>query len=100
MRPLRVYIGYDGREHEAFVVAEKTARRFGCETIPLYEERLRYAGLLTRPLDTRGQMWDLNSGAPQSTRFATARFWTPLLAHSGPCLFTDSDVVFMRDPTA
>lgn len=38
------------------------------------------------------------SGQPQSTEFALTRFWVPLLAHSGWCLFVDCDVVFMRDP--
>src|SRR5574337_1023487 len=95
---MRVYIGWDSRELEAYRVASSTALRFYCEVVPLYEERLRLAGLLTRPLDRRGQMWDLNSNAPQSTEFAVARFFVPLLAHSGWCLFADADVVFMDNP--
>jgi hypothetical protein len=95
---MKVYIGWDSRERKAFNVAEQTARGFGCDVIPLYEDRLRCAGLLTRPVDRRGQMWDLNSNAPQSTEFAIARFFVPLLAHSGWCLFADADVVFMEDP--
>ena len=95
---LRVYIGHELREQAAYDVAAETARSFGCEAIPLYEERLRYNGILTRPKDTRGQMWDINSAAPQSTSFAIARFAVPMLAHSGWALFVDCDVVFMRDP--
>lgn len=97
---LRVYLGFDGRkaEREAFAVAERTARRFGCEVIPLYEERLRACGLLTRPTDRRGGIWDLISNAPASTDFAITRFFVPLLAHSGLALFADCDVQFCEDP--
>ena len=95
---MRVYIGHDRREEHAFSVAERTARSFGCDVFPLYEDRLRYAGVLTRPKDTRGQHWDFASGAPQSTDFAIARFAVPIIAHSGLALFVDCDVVFMADP--
>jgi lipopolysaccharide biosynthesis glycosyltransferase len=97
---MRVYIGHDQRPSElaAFDVAAKTARRFGCEVIPLYEERLRLSGMLTRPMDRRGGMWDLNSDAAQSTEFAISRFLVFLLAHSGWVLFGDCDLVFLEDP--
>lgn len=95
---MNIYIGFDTREQDAYAVAEKTARSFGCGVFPVYEERLRMLGLLTRPLDRRSQMWDLNSSAPQSTEFAISRFFVPLLAHSGWCLAVDCDVVFMEDP--
>ncbi len=95
---MRVYIGHDSREQAAWDVAAKTARSFGCDVFPIYEDKLRIAGLLTRPLDRRGQMYDLNSAAPQSTDFAISRFAVPLLAHSGWCLGVDCDVVFMHDP--
>jgi len=95
---LRVYIGWDDRFSTAWDVAAKSARRFGCEVIQLRDDRLRAAGLLTRPTDRRGQMWDINSDAPQSTAFAISRFFVPVLAHDGWCLFADSDVLFLRDP--
>lgn len=95
---MRVYIGHDRREQAAFDVAAKTARAYGCTVIPLYEDRLRLAGLITRPMDRRGNMFDLNSNAPQATDFAIARFAVPILAHSGWCLFADADVIFMQDP--
>jgi len=96
---LRIYIGVDSREMDAYAVAEKTARAFGCETYPVREEVLRYYGLLTRPTDRRGGIWDLHSNAPASTEFAISRFFVPLLAHSGTCLAVDCDVVFMQDPS-
>lgn len=95
---MKVYIGFDSREQAAFDVASKTARYYGCDVIPLSEETLRKSGMLTRPTDRRGGLWDLNSNAPQSTEFAISRFFVPLLAHSGWCLFADADVVFMQDP--
>lgn len=95
---LRVYIGVDAREQAAFDVAAKTARSFGCQVFPVYEDRLRAIGLLTRPTDRRGQMWDFNSSAPQSTDTAISRFAVPLLAHSGWCLAVDTDVAFLQDP--
>lgn len=97
--PLRVYIGYDERMEAAYRVAAKSASTFGCDVIELRESVLRKSGMLTRPVDTRGgSAWDLNSSAPQSTAFAVARFFTPILAHSGVALFVDSDVLFVRDP--
>jgi lipopolysaccharide biosynthesis glycosyltransferase len=95
---VRIFIGWDGREVEAFNVAAKTARRFGHEVIAVHEDRLRAAGLMTRPLDRRGGMYDLISAAPQSTEFAISRFFAPMLIHSGWSLFVDCDVVFLRDP--
>jgi len=103
---MRVYIGWDDRERDAYAVAERTASAFGCLTLPLYEARLRQSGLLTRAVDRRhpdggdGKFWawDFNSSAPQSTEFAISRFFVPLLGHSGLCLFVDADVVFLEDP--
>jgi len=95
---MKVWIGYEPREKAAFAVAAKTAARYGCQVEPLYEDRLRKSGLLTRPMDTRGGMWDFNSSAPQATSFAVARFWVFLLTHSGWAMFVDCDVLFLADP--
>lgn len=95
---MRIYIGSDRRTLAAYAVAEKTAKRYGCEVTPVDEFSLRYSGMLTRPTDRRSGMYDLNSDAPQSTEFAISRFFVPLMAQSGWCLFVDSDVVFMEDP--
>lgn len=95
---MRLFIGQDRREADAYDVAARSARKFGCAPEPLDESRLRRAGLLTRPVDNRGQAWDFVSGAPQSTDFANSRFFVPLLAHSGLAMFVDCDVLFMEDP--
>lgn len=97
---MRIYIGYDPREQAAYDVAAKTARQFGHDVYPVYENRLRDWGILTRPIDRRGNtIWDFNSSAPQSTEFAISRFAVALLAHSGWALGLDCDVVILRDPS-
>jgi len=95
---LRVFLGYDPREHAAYDVARKTAESFGCVVTPLRDDVLRACGLLTRPMDTRGGLFDIISGRSQSTRFALSRFAVPILAHDGWCLFADCDTLFLRDP--
>lgn len=96
MSELRVYVGHEAREQRSFNIAMATASAQGFVPEPLYEDRLRASGLLTRPTDRRGQMWDLTSNAPQATAFAVARFFTPLLAHTGWALCVDCDMVFLR----
>jgi hypothetical protein len=64
---------------------------------PLVSERLQLAGILNRPTDRRGGLYDLHSGAPMATEFAINRFAVPLLAHTGWALFVDCDVVFTAD---
>lgn len=98
--PLRVYIGFDSREPEAYAVAESSLLRRAsvpvCVT-PLNAQRLAENGLLRRPTDLRGQRYDIPSNAPASTEFAISRFLVPFLAQSGWALFVDCDVVFMDD---
>lgn len=95
---MRVYLGTDRREAAAYEVARKSAAGFGCDVVPLVEDRLRAVGLLTRTVDRRGQAYDFASSAPQATDFANSRFLVPMLAHDGWALFADCDVVFLRDP--
>lgn len=98
--PLRIYIGFDSREPEAYRVAESSLLRHSsvpvCVT-PLNSTRLAENGLLRRPTDLRGQRYDIPSNAPASTEFAISRFLVPFLAQTGWALFVDSDVVFMDD---
>jgi len=99
---MKVYIGYDEREHEAARVAAKTLREVsGGELEPefLCAPKLADQGLLWRVADHRGgQDYDLVSNAPKSTRFAISRFLAPLLCQDGFALFVDCDMVFLEDP--
>lgn len=99
---MKVFIGYDDREHEAFVVAAKTLRQVTngeIEPEAIEASKLTDQGLLRRLADHRGgQDYDLVSNATKSTRFAISRFLTPLLAQDGWALFVDCDVVFREDP--
>lgn len=100
MNPLSVYIGYDAREAEAYRVAEKSLRKHASSPVsvnPLDAERLSASGLLRRPQDRRGYIYDIPSNAPCSTDFAISRFLVPHLAQTGWALFVDCDVVFLAD---
>lgn len=91
-----VWIGYDQREAEAFDVAAATCAANGGRPKRLTLRRLEDAKLMWRHMERRGgQLWDRISDAPCSTEFAISRFLVPLLQHTGWCLFTDSDVVFL-----
>lgn len=97
---MKVYIGYDPREEDAYLVAEASMTRRATvplEITPLSLDRLQAWGLLSRPMDRRGGMYDMASGAPMSTEFAISRFLVPMLAQTGWALFVDADVVFMTD---
>lgn len=99
---MKVYIGFDGREAEAALVAEASLQRHATQPVTvtlLNSQKLAEGGLLRRPTDLRGQRYDIYSNAPASTDFAISRFLTPLLAQSGWALFVDCDVVFMEDVT-
>lgn len=97
---MKVYIGYDDRESAAYQVAAKTLTRVsGLEPELLDLYLLQQRGLLTRLRDERTtREYDLVSNRHYSTRFNIARFLTPILCQSGMALFTDCDVVFLRDP--
>lgn len=98
-RGMKLFIGYDHREREAYDVAVKTLRKVSAlEPTPLVIDRLTDCGLLRRSMDRRGQMYDLPSNAPCATEFAISRFLTPMLAQTGWALFVDCDVLFLADP--
>lgn len=88
--PLRVFIGYDSREADAWEVCADSLRRH--TSIPLAitalkQDRLRERGLYTRPADE-----------PASTEFAHTRFLVPALCgFEGYALFVDCDFLFTRD---
>lgn len=103
MTALRIYIGYDPREGEAYKVAEYSLHRHSTRpavVTPLYLDRLTRAGLATRPYrigGTRATLWDVLSDAPCSTEFSNTRFLTPILAQTGWALFIDCDMLFLGD---
>lgn len=87
---LRVFIGYDEREADAWAVCAHSLRKHS--SIPLAisavkQDRLRERGLYTRPADERA-----------STQFAHTRFLVPALCdYKGFALFVDCDFLFTRD---
>lgn len=94
---MKVYLGWDSREQDAYAVAERTLKRTsGIGPTPLKKDWLASCGLHTRPVDY-SRHYDIPSDAPCSTEFATTRFLTPILAQSGWALFADCDVVFYRN---
>jgi hypothetical protein len=99
---MRVFIGQDSRELEAYDVAAATLlRHSNLYAEPLDDRSLRTQGLLWRPMLRQGnKLHDLISGVDQSTEFAQSRFLVPLLCRSGPALFVDCDVVILRNVTA
>lgn len=97
---IRVFIGYDAREAAAYEVAELSLRKRASvpvDVTPLCADRLAAGGLLRRPQDRRGVIYDIPSNAPCSTDFAISRFLVPHLAQTGWALFVDCDVVFLAD---
>ena len=97
---MKVYIGHDDREAEAYRVAEASLRFHASvplDVTPLSADSLAAFGLLRRPTDRRGLIYDIPSNAPCSTDFAISRFLVPHLAQTGWALFVDCDVVFLSD---
>jgi hypothetical protein len=95
---MRVLIGRDEREREAWSVAAHSLWMTShIQAEPLVESDLRARGLFWRPVDRRGgRMHDIISGDDCSTQFSVLRFLAPLLGMRGWVLFTDCDVVFFR----
>lgn len=98
---LRIYVGYDPREHDAYEVAVDSLAEVSAGplmVVPLLLGRNERWGLIDRPRTRKdGRMWDVISDAPMSTEFAISRFLTPILGQTGWVLFTDCDVLFRRD---
>lgn len=92
-----IFLGYDSRETEAFVVARRSMRRFasGIPIDAICLDDMRDLNLYYRPTENRhGKLWDVISEAPMSTEFAISRFLTPYLAKGqGWALFADCDVL-------
>lgn len=93
-----IWIGYDGREAEAFAVCRQSVRMRLNIPIPingLVLDQLRADGIYFRKTERRsGKLWDVISGAPMSTEFAISRFLVPHLSKGAShSLFMDSDML-------
>lgn len=102
MKPLRIFIGFEPREQDAYLVAAHSLRKHASRPLaiePLVLEHLRWKRLYLRTHEIRdGRLWDVISGAPMATEFALTRFLVPHLAvYDGPALFIDCDFLFRRD---
>lgn len=97
-----IWIGFDGREQDAFEVSVASIRRHSTDRVPIFPVLLPLLvgdGLYLRPTEIRdGQTWDTLSGAPTSTAFAVSRFFVPILASDDDwALFVDCDVMARAD---
>lgn len=101
-----VYIGYDPREEQAFLVCRDSLKAHLSEEVPvesLVLDKLRMDGLYSRPMKRiGGRLIDELSRRPDypgymSTQFAVSRFLTPHLAKTGWALFMDCDMLVRRD---
>lgn len=105
-----IYVGYDQRQHAAWLVCEKSIQNKVWEDSPEYDVRplshreLRREGHFDRPwrIDEQGQYWDERDGRPFSTEFSHSRFLTPRLAlqagYRDLVMFVDSDFMFFVPP--
>lgn len=110
---LHVFVGYDTREHAAWLVCRDTLIQPDLDKAPLdvavhplSHRELRRRGLFSRPwaTDQAGQLWDLRDRRPFSTEFSHSRFLVPHLARelgveSGSAVFVDCDFMFLRPIT-
>ena len=103
---MKIFIGYDPRDHDAFRVCEHTIRenaRAHVDVIALKDWELRQQGVYWRPytVDERGQMWDAKDRKPFSTQFSFTRFAVPLIMDYADewVLFCDADMLFKTDVT-
>lgn len=97
-----IWIGYEPRELDAFVVAQHSLkRRISDPHIPvrgIVLSDLVQRGLYKRAWHrTSGRMIDHISDAPMSTEFAISRFIVPKLAACGWALYMDCDVLVRAD---
>lgn len=103
MPPLKIYVGWDRTEHQAYSVAVTSMRRRAAGPLEIHRlslTALQANGLYRRPTKDlgKGQLWDVISEAPMSTGHAIGRFFVPYLCgFKGWALFTDGDVLVRAD---
>lgn len=99
---MRIYIGFDPREADAYIVAQASLVRHASTPISvkmLELDSLKKRGQFDRPFRTEnGQMIDEKDGRPFSTQFAFTRFLVPYLNdYHGWAIFCDCDFLFTDD---
>lgn len=100
---MKVYIGWDGKDADAFKVCAASLREnasIPVEILPLKEWELRAQGIYWRAyhVDENGQAWDDRDGKPFSTAFSFTRFAVPLLAQDEDiAIFCDPDMLWRAD---
>lgn len=93
-----IYIGYDPREHDAYLVARDSIERRASVPVLINPLTLNIVShIIPPPLIKDGKMYDPESDAPQSTEFARSRFAIPKLHKSGWVLFMDCDMLVLDD---
>ncbi len=102
--PLKVFIGWDQRDAQAYEVAAHSIRKHASvpvEIVALKDWELRARGLFWRAysVDERGQMWDSRDGSPFTTNFSYTRYLVPLIEDFGdePVVFMDADMLVRAD---
>lgn len=85
---IRIYIGYDSREDEAYNTCVNSLKPYECEIIKLDVSELKDKNIYNRTSDPLA-----------STEFTYSRFLVPYLNNfNNICLFCDCDFVFLDDP--
>lgn len=102
MDVLPVFIGYDGREHDAYEVCRSSMLRNARAAVHvqrLSEPALRHCGIYRREWsEERGQRVDIRDRKPFSTAFSFTRFLVPtIMQHQGWAIFVDCDFLFLAD---
>lgn len=107
IEPITVFIGYDERQHEAFLACQQSILETSSGPViiyPLKHQELRDLGFFTRPwaISEKGAFTDKVDGKPFSTQFSHTRFLVPYLSRlhghtHGYTVFVDSDFIFLTD---
>ena len=99
---LKIYVGYDEREHAAYQVCRHSLIRHASEPVdvrPLKLSSVKRAGWFTRNHYLHnGQRYDCLDQKPFSTDFSFTRFLVPALeGYQGMALFLDCDFLIRGD---
>ena len=99
---LKIYVGYDEREHAAYQVCRHSLIRHASEPVdvrPLKLSSVKRAGWFTRNHYLHnGQRYDCLDQKPFSTDFSFTRFLVPMLEeYTGWALFLDCDFLVTGD---